>query len=147
MQGVKTCEAADAAENLRVANELKTALRTQPVNFVLRFISQNGLENLLMFLVQMNNAVRNSTVHYAVIGCVKALMNSPDGRAHVLVHPNAITIIAQSLKTSVTRTKILVLEIVGALCLVPGGHKKVLTAMDHFQTFAVERIRFQVQCD
>ena len=43
--------------------------------------------------------------------------------------------------------EMLVLEIVGALCLVPGGHKKVLTAMDHFQTFAVERIRFQVQCD
>lgn len=38
---------------------------------------------------------------------------------------------------------LLVLEIVGALCLVPGGHKKVLTAMDHFQSFAVERIRFQ----
>ena len=37
------------------------------------------------------------------------------------------------------------LEILGALCLVPGGHKKVLTAMDHFQTFAVERIRFQVK--
>ena len=26
----------------------------------------------------------------------------------------------------------------------PGGHKKVLAAMDHFQKFAVERIRFQV---
>lgn len=84
---------------------------------------------------------RNSTLHYAIIGCVKALMNSPvsailhiftlsrrhiyhahtesmvllsffsptlqDGRAHVLVHPNAITIIAQSLKTSNARTKIL----------------------------------------
>ena len=37
-----------------------------------------------------------------------------------------------------------VLEIVGALCLVPGGHKKVLNALDHFQKFAVERIRFQV---
>lgn len=39
-----------------------------------------------------------------------------DGRAHVLVHPNAITIIAQSLKTSSTRTKILglnLLEILG----------------------------------
>ena len=58
MREVKSCEAADAAENLRVGNELKTALRTQPVNFVLRFISQNGLENLLMFLVQMKNAVR-----------------------------------------------------------------------------------------
>jgi len=36
------------------------------------------------------------------------------------------------------------LEILGALCLVPGGHKKVLTAMDHFQKFAMERTRFQV---
>ena len=58
VQDVRTCEVADREENLRVANELKTALRTQPVNFVLRFISQNGLENLLIFLVQMNNAVR-----------------------------------------------------------------------------------------
>lgn len=36
------------------------------------------------------------------------------------------------------------LEILGALCLVPGGHKKVLNAMDHFQKFAMERARFQV---
>lgn len=72
-------------------------------------------------------------LHYAIIGCVKALMNSPvstnvvfshirtvslhlslptqDGRAHVLVHPNAIAIIAQSLKTSITRTKILGLNL------------------------------------
>lgn len=71
-------------------------------------------------------------LHCAIIGCVKALMNSPvstknilsctyclftlplpiqDGRAHVLVHPNAIAIIAQSLKTSITRTKILGLNL------------------------------------
>ena len=36
------------------------------------------------------------------------------------------------------------LEILGALCLVPGGHKKVLSAMDHFQKFAMESARFQV---
>ena len=36
------------------------------------------------------------------------------------------------------------LEILGALCLIPGGHKKVLNAMIHFQHFACERIRFQV---
>lgn len=58
MEEVKSCEAADAEENLKVASELKTALRTQPVSFVLRFISQNGLENLLKFLIQMNNIVR-----------------------------------------------------------------------------------------
>lgn len=39
------------------------------------------------------------------------------------------------------------LEILGALCLVPGGHKKVLTAVVQFQQFACERTRFQVrQC-
>ena len=51
-------EGEDMEGHLSVANELKTALRTQPVSFVLRFISQNGLEQLLNFLVQMNNAVR-----------------------------------------------------------------------------------------
>lgn len=35
------------------------------------------------------------------------------------------------------------LEILGAVCLVPGGHKKVLSAMLRFQTFAAERTRFQ----
>ena len=58
MADVKSCECADAEENLGTTSELKTALRTQPVSFVLRFISQNGLEQLLTFLTQMNNVVR-----------------------------------------------------------------------------------------
>lgn len=37
-----------------------------------------------------------------------------------------------------------VLEILGAVCLVPGGHRKVLEAMLHFQQYAGERTRFQV---
>lgn len=40
--------------------------------------------------------------------------------------------------------QISVLEILGAVCLVPGGHKKVLEAMLHFQNYAAERTRFQV---
>ena len=39
---------------------------------------------------------------------------------------------------------ITVLEILGAVCLVPGGHKKALDAMTHFQKFNEERTRFQV---
>lgn len=38
-----------------------------------------------------------------------------------------------------------VLEILGACCLVPGGHKKVLDAMVHYQQYAEERTRFQVR--
>ena len=40
---------------------------------------------------------------------------------------------------------ITVLEILGAVCLVPGGHKKALDAMTHFQKFNEERTRFQVR--
>lgn len=39
----------------------------------------------------------------------------------------------------------LVLEILAAICLVPGGHKKALEAMTHYQAYAMERTRFQVR--
>ncbi|XP_011403575.1 PREDICTED: disheveled-associated activator of morphogenesis 1-A-like, partial [Amphimedon queenslandica] len=134
---------ADIEENLKVANDLKTALRTQPLSFVLQFIDMNGLEYLLDFLRSMNNDVRQSQLHYIILGSIKALMNNSDGRAHVLAHPTGITVIAQSLKTNNNKIKILTLEILGAVCLVPGGHKKVLNSMVHFQQFACERTRFQ----
>lgn len=69
------------------------------------------------------------------------------GRSHVLAHPTAINVIAQSLATWNVKTKIAVLEILGAVCLVPGGHKKVLEAMCHLQKFACERTRFLVSLE
>ncbi len=66
------------------------------------------------------------------------------GRANVLAHPTAINTIAQSLSTENVKTKIAVLEILGGVCLVPGGHKKVLDSMCHYQKYASERTRFQV---
>lgn len=72
-------------------------------------------------------------------------MNNSQGRAHVLAHPESINIISQSLRTENIKTKIAVLEILGAVCLVPGGHKKVLQAMLHYQVYAAERTRFQVK--
>ena len=42
------------------------------------------------------------------------------------------------------QTFCVVYEILGAVCLVPGGHKNVLKAMSHFQHYASERTRFQV---
>lgn len=61
----------------------------------------------------------------------------------MLAHPTGINIIAQSLAADNIKAKIAALEILGAVCLVPGGHKKVLAAMIHFQKFAYERTRFQ----
>jgi dishevelled associated activator of morphogenesis len=64
----------------------------------------------------------------------------------VLAHPTGINTIAQSLSTENIKTKVAVLEILGAVCLVPGGHRKVLEAMLQYQKFASERTRFQVTC-
>ncbi|XP_071505919.1 disheveled-associated activator of morphogenesis 2-like [Diadema antillarum] len=133
----------ETANRTKVVDNLKTALRTQPMRFVTRFLDLDGLSTLLTFLEKMDYATMESPIHTSVIGCIKALMNNSLGRANVLAHPTAINVISQSMITENIKTKIAVLEIMGAVCLVPGGHKKVLDAMCHYQLFASERTRFQ----
>ncbi|XP_025103883.1 LOW QUALITY PROTEIN: disheveled-associated activator of morphogenesis 2-like [Pomacea canaliculata] len=138
----------DVDNKTKLVDNLKTALRTQPMSFVVHFIQQNGLQCLVDFLSNMDYATSESPVHTSFIGCIKALMNNSQGRAHVLAHPSAINIIAQSLAVDNVKTKTAVLEILGAMCLVPGGHRKVLEAMLHLQNYAGERTRFQLlMCD
>merc|ERR1719361_2722014 len=125
-------------------DSLQIALRTQPNSFVMRFIDDaEGLSALLDFLAAMDYVTLQSPIHTAALSCLKALMNNSTGRAHVLAHDTGINIIAQSLATENTKTKVAVLEILGAMCLVPGGHRRVLDAMLHYQTYASERTRFQ----
>ncbi|CAL1531259.1 unnamed protein product [Lymnaea stagnalis] len=134
----------DLQSSINLVENLKTALRTQTLSFVVSFIEKDGLQCLLDFLSKMDYETSEGPLHTAVIGCIKALMNNSQGRAHVLAHPDCINTIAQSLAVENVKTKIAVLEILGAICLVPGGHRKVLNAMLHFQKYAGERTRFQL---
>lgn len=136
-------EKEEEEERNKTIESLKTALRTQPMRFVTRFIDLDGLTCILNFLKSMDYETTESQIHTSLIGCIKALMNNSQGRAHVLSHTESINIIAQSLATDNIKTKVAVLEIMGAVCLVPGGHKKILEAMLHYQKFACERTRFQ----
>ncbi|XP_066551027.1 disheveled-associated activator of morphogenesis 1 isoform X1 [Amia ocellicauda] len=136
-------EKEDEEERNKTIESLKTALRTQPMRFVTRFIDLDGLTCILNFLKSMDYETTESQIHTSLIGCIKALMNNSQGRAHVLSHSESINIIAQSLGTENIKTKVAVLEIMGAVCLVPGGHRKILEAMLHYQKFACERTRFQ----
>lgn len=143
MGSEETVDEQEMLSRTRLLDSLKTALRTQPHSFVLRFVELDGLIALISCLTAMDYNTAQSSVHTSLIGCVKALMNNSTGRAHVLAHPTAINTIAQSLSTENIKTKVAVLEILGAVCLVPGGHKKVLDAMTHYQKFSFERTRFQ----
>ncbi|XP_043930395.1 disheveled-associated activator of morphogenesis 1 isoform X2 [Protopterus annectens] len=136
-------EQEDEEERSKTIESLKTALRTQPMRFVTRFIDLDGLTCILNFLKSMDYEISESRIHTSLIGCIKALMNNSQGRAHVLAHPESINVIAQSLSTENIKTKVAVLEIMGAVCLVPGGHRKVLASMLHYQKYASERTRFQ----
>uniref|UniRef100_A0A8C6KMQ3 Dishevelled associated activator of morphogenesis 1b n=1 Tax=Nothobranchius furzeri TaxID=105023 RepID=A0A8C6KMQ3_NOTFU len=136
-------EKEDEEERNKTIESLKTALRTQPMRFVTRFIDLDGLTCVLNFLKSMDYDTTESQIHTSLIGCIKALMNNSQGRAHVLAHSESINIIAQSLATENIKTKVAVLEIMGAVCLVPGGHRKILQAMLHYQRYACERTRFQ----
>ncbi|XP_068627776.1 disheveled-associated activator of morphogenesis 1 [Battus philenor] len=136
-----SAESVTPAEACALVDGLKTALRTRAHSFVLRFIKQGGLTALLEAL---QRAPRDEALtRHNLIAGIKALMNNSTGRAHVLAHPTSIDLIAQSLDTENVKTKVAALEILGAVCLVPGGHKKVLEAMVHYQKYAGERARFQ----
>uniref|UniRef100_A0A4W5MFW3 Dishevelled associated activator of morphosis 2 n=1 Tax=Hucho hucho TaxID=62062 RepID=A0A4W5MFW3_9TELE len=126
-----------------VSDNFKGYFRILQMKFVTRFIELEGLTCLLNFLRSMDYETSESRVHTSVIGCIKALMNNSQGRSHVLAHPQSINTISQSLRQDNVKTKVAVLEILGAVCLVPDGHKKVLQAMAHYQKYAAERTRFQ----
>lgn len=72
-----------------------------------RFIDLDGLSCILSFLRSMDYETGESQVHTSLIGCVKALMNNSQGRAHVLGHCESINVIAQSLVTENIKTKVL----------------------------------------
>ena len=48
------------------------------------------------------------------------------GFTAVMGHPDSISTIALSLRSSRTRVVSMVLEILGAVCLMPAGHKRIM---------------------
>ena len=63
-------------QRARSLDGLQIALRTQPNSFVTRFIEAEGLIKLLDFLAAMDYDTKQSTIHTALLGCIKALMNN-----------------------------------------------------------------------
>lgn len=66
----------DKQENIKLFDSLKTALRTQPHSFVLKFVQADGLVTLLEVLSSMDYDTQQGSMHTSIIGCIKALMNN-----------------------------------------------------------------------
>ena len=73
---------------------------------------------------------RHNDEEELTIKCLKSLMNNKTGLVAVLDSVDSITLISLSLYSPSHRTRALVLEILAAVCLIPGGHSLVIRGLE-----------------
>ncbi|EGD78845.1 hypothetical protein PTSG_01821 [Salpingoeca rosetta] len=134
-QSIETCT--------RELESLAVALRSNPMSFIEQFVGLDGLTLLLDILVSMTPNQRHSNQHHQLMKCLQALMNNAYGLKCVLSHPSSLKIIARSLTSRDQTIRLMVLELLGAVSLLPEGHRKVLEAMTAFRSYAGELARWQ----
>ncbi|KAJ3413863.1 Dishevelled associated activator of morphogenesis 2 [Chytridiales sp. JEL 0842] len=123
---------------------LVVSLRSRPIRWISHFIEHGGLTILLENLKLFESENRHDEFEELYIKCLKSLMNNKIGLSAVLDHDGALNIISLCLRSPSSRTRALVLEIFGAVCLIPGGHRCVLEGMDALQEIAGTRSRFEL---
>ncbi|KAI8815088.1 hypothetical protein BJ742DRAFT_782312 [Cladochytrium replicatum] len=122
---------------------LGVSLRSRPIRWISNFVENGGLNALLQNLKTLEDNNRHDEIEELYIKCLKSLMNNKIGLSAVLDTELSLNIIALSLRSPSPRTRALVLEIFGAVCLIPGGHRCVLEAMDSLAERAGTRFRFE----
>eukprot|EP00730_Choanoeca_flexa_P009028 TRINITY_DN12573_c2_g3_i5.p1 TRINITY_DN12573_c2_g3~~TRINITY_DN12573_c2_g3_i5.p1 ORF type:complete len:1085 (+),score=361.60 TRINITY_DN12573_c2_g3_i5:144-3398(+) len=133
----------NAAMRAAALDALAVALRSKPLHYITKFVELDGLTLLLDLLASITVEESASSQHHRLIKCLSALMNNTYGLKAVLSHPNSLKVIAQSLTAPDASIRVAVLQILGAVSLIPEGHRKVLDALTYLRTFAGEVYRFQ----
>eukprot|EP00842_Homolaphlyctis_polyrhiza_P000475 jgi/Hompol1/1428/HPOL_002697-RA len=133
----------DGADRELLTN-LVVSLRSRPIRWISGFIDHGGFAVLLDNLNELEAGKVHNEFEELYIKCLKSLMNNKIGLSAVLETDGALNVIALSLRSPSARTRALVLEIFGAVCLIPGGHSCVLQAMDALQEVANTRFRFEI---
>ncbi|XP_064401214.1 formin-like protein 1 isoform X1 [Halichondria panicea] len=84
----------------------------------------------------------SSDIHICVL-CLRALMNNSHGFAALMKDTAALTTMALSMFYGTHRTAIAVIELLAAVCLVKGGHIKIMESVDNFKKENNEQYRFE----
>ncbi|CDS41380.1 formin [Echinococcus multilocularis] len=75
--------------------------------------------------------------------CFKTLLNNQDGCTKAFENPEVIEIITFCILHPNYATKALALDLLSAICLIGGGHPRVLKAFDHFRCTIGENACFE----
>lgn len=132
----------------RQLGNLWVSLRTEPINWVLDFIENQGLVALSTVLSQINHQSSNSEQaldrEYDLIKCIKALVNLKDGADHALQTAKTVPALVGSLLSPRLATRKLLTEVLAFLAhwQEPFGHDQVLAAFDLIKTQAGDMGRF-----
>ncbi|XP_062517529.1 formin-like protein 3 isoform X2 [Corticium candelabrum] len=150
------------SDSVSILRSLEISLRTNEIKWVHSFLGEEnkGLEVLVDYIalalrlpeidnqklrrVSRARSSGNFTddVHICIL-CVKALMNNKYGFSSVMEHDSCVNCLALTLNHPNYRTKTLVCELLAAMCRFPGGHEKVLSAMNNYKDVTEETQRFQ----
>ncbi|TGZ62778.1 hypothetical protein CRM22_007247 [Opisthorchis felineus] len=76
--------------------------------------------------------------------CLKTILNNQHGCKRAFDHPDLLTVLTFCLLHPSYATKALVLDILTALCLIEGGHSKVLHGFDRLRRVMGEGLRFEL---
>lgn len=134
-----------------VLKDLEISLRTNSLSWVKTFVDEpnSGFHVVMEYLVSLDlSDESNHRDRYLCITCLKALMNNAYGFEHVMALPTSIENLVMCLRSPDSKTKVLVLDLLGAVCLVgeQDGHTRTLQALDSLKVAsgATHRFRFLV---
>nr|KAJ3420068.1 hypothetical protein HK105_006158 [Polyrhizophydium stewartii] len=153
LQEIQEIQKLKEGPDRELLTNLVVSLRSRPIRWISGFIEHGGFAVLLDNLNELETSNIHNEFEELYIKCLKSLMNNKllthqprilqIGLSSVLDTEDALNVIALSLRSPSPRTRALVLEIFGAVCLIPGGHGSVLQAMDALSEIANTRFRFE----
>lgn len=118
--------------------------RSNNFSYIQEFIEVGGLECLSNLLGVLKCNLSADDAISLTLNIIKSLLNSQIGQNAVLRYEKLLCTLALLAGIVVGKSKILVLQILGGLCLVQDGREKILASFTETQSVALEKTCFQV---
>ncbi|KAM9980240.1 hypothetical protein ACTFIZ_006482 [Dictyostelium cf. discoideum] len=130
-----------------VLTSLRVRLGNQPLKWLKEFLSLDGVSLLIKVLILNEiKQVKNQEDIYKIAQCLhslKLIMNTKFGLESVIKQPTNIHSISLVMDTPHLKTRIMVIELLAALCVVNSkGLPLVLSAMDNYREVKREKKPF-----
>eukprot|EP00835_Amoeboradix_gromovi_P003388 NODE_222_length_13951_cov_0.396982.p1 type:complete len:1016 gc:universal NODE_222_length_13951_cov_0.396982:1079-4126(+) len=127
------------------AKDVLVTLRSKPVRWIQLFIELEGLSVIMESLKRFQD-IGESQREEICIRCVRALMNTNQGFIAILDYHNSLSTFCLSISSKSLKAKIQALDILAAVCMVPGQHKIVVEALSSTKSDFESRLQRILPC-